>query len=95
MVRKSMRFWHARYGPSAPQVLIDHLTKYTEANNFTKDNEKMYPEKCYVRSGTNYVEVETKTAFHMGAIRKLLIKAWEISATGPSINLEKSIGTFN
>ena len=89
-----MKFWHARFGPSVPQEMIDHLMRYTEANSYTEDLEKMYPEKLYVRSAMKYVEVETKTAFCFGVIRKLLIESWEISNSGPSIDFEKSEGTL-
>lgn len=90
-----MKFWHARYGPSVPQEPIDHLLRYTDEKPFTGDLQKMYPEKMWVRSANQFVEVETKTAFFFGAIRKLLIKAWEISDKGPSIDSENSEGTFS
>ena len=85
-MRKSMKFWHARFGPSVPQELVDNALKYSEANDFTKELEKMYPKNVFLRSGLNYIDVESKTAFHFGAVRKLLIDAWEISASGPSID---------
>ena len=45
--------------------------------------------------GTNYIEVETKTAFCFGAIRKLIVTAWDISIKGPEIDFEESEGTIN
>ena len=41
-----------------------------------------------------YVEVETKTAFHFGAIRKLLIESWHFTETGPTFVSGKSEGCF-
>ena len=48
----------------------------------------MYPEKLYVRKDMEFAEVECCTAFKFAAVRKLLVKAWEITATGPSIDPE-------
>lgn len=55
----------------------------------------MYPEQVYVMSGKYYVTVECRTAFCFASIRKKLVKAWEISSGGPSIDPEQSEGTFN
>lgn len=60
-----------------------------------KEYKKMYPEKVCFRLGLEYVEVECVTAFKFAAVRKLLVKAWEIKATGPSIDPEESDGTMN
>lgn len=55
----------------------------------------MYPEKIYVSSGKQYVQVDCRTAFCFAAIRKKLVKAWEISSQGPSIDTNQSEGTMN
>ena len=41
-----------------------------------------------------YVEVETKTAFHFGAIRKLLVESWQFTEAGPTFTSDKSEGSL-
>ena len=86
MFNKSLKFWHARYGPSVPKMIVNQVLRFSAVSDFIKEHEKMYPEKLYVRSGMEYCEVESKSAFHFGAVRKLLVKEWEISGSGPSID---------
>lgn len=57
--------------------------RFTPAHNFMKDNISMYPDKLYLRSDMKYVEIKCKTAYKFAALRKLLVKAWEVSADGP------------
>lgn len=64
--------------------------RYSSAHDFMKEYKKMYPEKVYISSGENYIEVECRTAFCFAAIRKLFVKAWDISAQGPTIDKETS-----
>jgi hypothetical protein len=53
----------------------------------------MYPKQLCVRSQQKFINVDCKTAFCFAAIRKKLVKAWEITATGPSIDPDESEGT--
>ena len=69
--------------------------RYSSAHDFMKEYKKMYPEKVYFRVGMDYIETECCTAFKFAAVRKLLVKAWEIKSTGPSIDPDISEGTFN
>lgn len=41
-----------------------------------------------------YIEVDCKTAFCFATIRKKLVKAWDISSTGPKIDIHSSEGTI-
>lgn len=77
-----------------PQEIIHDVMRYSSAFDFMNQYKKMYPEKVYFRLGMEYIEVECKTAFKFAAVRKLLIKAWDINGTGPSIDPEVSEGTF-
>jgi len=60
-----------------------------------KEYKKMYPQKVYMRSGKHYIEVEAKTAFCFPLIRKKLVNAWDIDASGPSIDPKLSEGTLS
>jgi hypothetical protein len=90
-----MLWWHGRYGPGMPQEIINDVMRYSPAFDFMKEAKKLYPEKVFVRQGLQYVEIETRTAFKFAAVRKLLVRAWEITATGPSIDTEESDGTLS
>ena len=59
------------------------------------DATKLYPEKVYFSSGTEYIEVDCTTAFCFAVIRKKLVRAWNITGTGPAIDKADSEGTFN
>ena len=65
------------------------------AHDFMKEYKKMYPEKIYITNGSHFVEVDCKTAYCFAAIRKKLVKAWDISGMGPSIDPLNSEGTRN
>jgi hypothetical protein len=54
----------------------------------------LYPTNIYVRSGKEYIEVDCKTSFCFGAIRKKLAKSWDISSLGPKIDKNNSEGTI-
>lgn len=60
-----------------------------------QDSRKLYPQKIFFRSGKEFIEVDCKTAFCFAAIRKKLVRAWEISSTGPTIDKDSSEGTVN
>lgn len=90
-----MKWWHARFGPSMPQEIIFDVKRWSSAYDFMMDYKKMYPEKIYFRANADYIEVDCKTAFCFAAIRKKLVKAWDISSLGPSINIDSSEGTLN
>lgn len=93
--RKSMQWWHARFGPGMPQEIINDVMRFSPAHDFMKQSKKMYPEKVYIMSGKNYVEIDCRTAFCFPAIRKKFVKAWDIGAQGPSIDPNTSEGTIN
>lgn len=95
MFRRSMQWWHARFGPGMPQEIINDVMRFSSAFDFMKEYSKMYPEKVYFRKDSQYIDVECCTAFKFAAVRKLLVKAWEITGTGPSIDPQMSDGTFN
>ena len=95
LFRRSKKFWHARFGPSMPQEIINDVMRFSIAHDFMSQYKDMYPKKIYVASNGQYVDVDCKTAFCFAAIRKKLIKAWEISDEGPSIDNETSEGTKN
>lgn len=93
LFRRSMKWWHARFGPGMPQEIINDVMRFSSAHDFMKEYKKMYPEKIYVASQGYYAAIDCRTAFCFAAIRKKLVKAWEIGATGPSIHPELSEGT--
>lgn len=95
MFRRSMKWWHARFGPSMPQEIINDVMRYSSCHDFMKAYRKMYPNSIYFRKGMDYVEVECTTAYKFAAIRKLLVKAWEIGSSGPSIDSAESEGTYH
>lgn len=95
LLRRSMKYWHARFGPGMPQEIIHQILRGSKSLDFMDICQKMYPSKLYVRSGLNYLDVECKTAFCFAAIRKKLLNAWQITAAGPSIDPEQSEGTAN
>ena len=95
LFRRSMKWWHSRFGPGMPQEIINDVMRFSSAHDFMKEYKRMYPEQVYVMSGKYYVTVECRTAFCFASIRKKLVKAWEISSGGPSIDPEQSEGTFN
>lgn len=95
LFRRSMLWWHARFGPGMPGEIINDVSRFSDAHDFMKEYKKMYPEKVYVRKGMDYVDVECCTAFKFAAVRRLLVKAWDIRGTGPSIDPDESEGTFN
>lgn len=95
MFRRSMKWWHARFGPCMPKEIINDVMRYSSCHDFMKETKTVYPEHIYVRSGMEYVEVECPTAFKFAAIRKLLVKAWQITSSGPQIDLDTSEGTLN
>jgi len=77
---KSLKWWHSRFGPAFPQEIVNDVKRWSSAYDFMMDSRKMYPEKIYVSSGKQYVQVDCRTAFCFAAIRKKLVKAWEISS---------------
>jgi len=78
-----------------PQEIINDVMRFSPAHDFMKQSKKMYPEKVYIMSGKNYIEVACKTAFCFPAIRKKFVRAWDIGAQGPSLDKEVSEGTLN
>jgi hypothetical protein len=60
-----------------------------------KASKKMYPDKVYVMSGKNYIEVGCRQVFCFPTVRKRLVKAWDISPQGPVFDKESSVGTLN
>lgn len=62
------------------------------AHDFIKENAQMYPKTIFLRMGKEYLEIETQVGFYFAAIRKKLVKAWDITDSGPSIDLEKTEG---
>lgn len=95
LFRRSMKWWHGRFGPCMPQEVIHDVMRYSPAHDFMKEYKKMYPQKVYMRSGKHYIEVEAKTAFCFPLIRKKLVNAWDIDASGPSIDPKLSEGTLS
>lgn len=93
--RKSMQWWHSRYGPGMPQEIINDVARFSPAHDFMSTFTKLYPEKVYIMSGKHYIEVDCTTAFCFPAIRKKFVKAWDINAQGPSIDQNSSEGTIN
>lgn len=78
-----------------PQEIVTDVKRWSSAYDFMQDSRKLYPQKIFFRCGKEYIEVDCKTAFCFAAIRKKLVRAWEISSTGPTIDKDSSEGTVN
>lgn len=78
-----------------PQEIINDVMRFSSAHDFMKEYKKMYPQKVYIMSGSHYIEVDCRTAFCFPAIRKKFIVAWDIGASGPSIDPDESQGTIH
>lgn len=75
-----------------PQEVINDVMRYSACHDFMKEFAQMYPKTIFFRIGREYVEVDTKAAFCFAAIRKKLLKAWDITIGGPKIDSEVSEG---
>ena len=41
--RRSMQWWHVRFGPGMPQEIIHDVSRFSNAHDFMKEYKKMYP----------------------------------------------------
>lgn len=92
---KSLKWWHSRFGPAFPKEVVEDVKRWSSAYDFMMDLRKLYPDKVYFTSGMEFIEVDCQTAFCFAAIRKKLVKAWDISTMGPVIDIDSSEGTLN
>lgn len=90
-----MKFWQYRYGPGVNKDMVDEVMRHTQAFDFLAELGKMYPKQFYARIGNEYTEIETQSAFYFAAIRKKLVAAWDVAASGPKIDPENSVGMEN
>lgn len=96
LFKKSLKFWHARYGPRLPKEMVFDYNFYGKntARDFMKDMVTLYPQNIYVRDGMQYIDIDLKAAFCFTKIRKKLVKAWDITEMGPKIDPNESEGTL-
>lgn len=63
--------------------------------DFMKIQATLYPKTMFVRVGKEFIDIPVKSAYCFAAIRKKLVKTWEVGIRGPKIEPESSEGMYN
>jgi len=78
-----------------PQEIVYDVMRFDAGIDFMKIQATLYPKTMFVRVGKEFIDIPVKSAYCFAAIRKKLVKTWEVGIRGPKIEPESSEGMYN